>query len=113
MRYLVLTSFDERYDLNFTVKIFNGTVEEYEAEDMFVSHCQKEVADDGVIRYHDYNRRPFKEITHNTKNISLELIEYYTVILIPMHLLEDDEFHLYDSIFTRNRKFGILDVTYS
>lgn len=120
MKYLVVTSHDERYDFNFVIKTVNvnETSEIFAQENIAFSDVI--INDDGVYEYHKSNRDNYMpcgtdiaEDDWKEINKKVERVTFNFCIAIPFELLLDDEFYLEDYIVERNSKYGFLDGKYS
>jgi hypothetical protein len=115
MKWLMISSHDERYDFNLQMKIFNGSIEDFENSIHHdFSKKEREKKEDGSYVYHKENRsnklcsNVDKEVWDKLKD-HLEVISFHTLILVPFENLDDD-FFLENPIVNRNVKFGFLDI---
>lgn len=117
MKWLVLSSHDERYDLNLQLRVFHGTLEDFEKNDEGADYTREQRKEwkDGVYVYHrkhrsnEYGPNILKEDWDIIK-AHVELVYYSTTILIPFECLLDENFFLENPIVEKNVKFGILDL---
>ena len=116
MKYLVVTSCDERYDFNLTMRM----VDVDNAYDIFseegLDTSKVEVDNKGVYRYHTSDRdsnipcctgiteEDWEEISKK-----VERVTFYFCIAIPFDLLISEGFYVEDYIVHRNSKHGFLD----
>lgn len=106
MKWLVVSSHDERYDFNLYMSIFNGTKEEFEQriDHFFLADIKDCEEINGVYHYHKAVTREFY------LDDKYDTIHFGTIILIPFDKLMEDDFSLYDPIVSRNVKFGFIDL---
>ena len=116
-KWLVVSSHDERNDFNLEMRIFEGTVIEFEDSIYSLGLTRNDLDShvDGVYYYHKERRS--NECCSNIDDEDwevlkekLEVISFDTVILIPLEKIIFDDFYLYHPIVNRNIKFGFLDI---
>lgn len=116
MKYLIISSHDERYDFNLEVRVFNGVVEDFEKSiDCDYTKEEKTEWKDGIYVYHTENRNnkyctSIDDNTWNKLKNDVEVVTFSTTILIPFDLLKDEDFIFQNPIVERNLKYGFLDL---
>lgn len=115
MKYLVITSNDERYDFNLEIKTY---------EDVSISEiCHNEIIDqnelklvNGIYKYSVSKRTKDFPSGCNLSDEEWDIIKekidnvsFNFMLIIPFEKLEQSAFYLMDGIVCRNSKFGFLD----
>lgn len=116
MKWLVVSSHDERYDFNLNMNIFNGTIEDFDSSNPYgFKKEHREEGRDGSYIYHEEKRtdRHCSGLTDevwDTLKDKLDVVSFHTIILIPLENLNKDNFYFMNGLVTRNVKFGFLDT---
>ena len=116
MKWLIVSSHDERYDFNLELKIFNGTIEDFEKSiDCDYIKEEKTKWRNGIYVYHTENRSNkyctgLDDSMWNKLKENIEVVTFSTTILIPFEYLNDENFILQNPIVNRNLKYGFLDI---
>lgn len=115
MKWLVVSSHDERYDFNLGLKTFDGTVDEFESSPYCdFNKAQRKELRNGIYMYHIEKRNDIcenidDEIWTKIKE-HVEVVTFDTLYLIPFENFNDIDFVFQNGIVNRNLKFGFLDI---
>lgn len=112
MKYLVISSHDERYDFNFEFTTTNDEIEEYlENNCVNLSHFEREDIG-GIIKYSEIHRSKLDgQIPDISDKINekVEVIHFHIFYFIPVDFI-NNESYADDGFIFKNLKFGILDL---
>lgn len=103
---------DERWDFNFNLNFFEGTVEEfekYETEEGIFDLSNKEERD-GCYLYKVRRTEPVWEEHLEKCSDILETVRFECVYLIPIEKMNEKDFLFTDDVVLRNKKYGFLDI---
>ena len=111
-KWIVITMYDERWDFNFNLSFFEGTVEEFEKDDYFdsVFDLSNKEEKDGCYLYKKREALPIEEEELQEVSDKLETIRFECIYLIPVEKINEKDFLFCDGIVSRNKKYGFLDI---
>lgn len=105
MKYILITMHDGRYDMNFEMKYI-------ECDDLDSYMKEEELNKDLSIfkksESHFYTSY-IKQKRHNYSD-KLEEIHFASYFFIEKSKFDEDDFYIWNSVFIRNKKYGILDL---
>ena len=112
MKYLVISSHDERYDFNFEFTTINEEIEEY-LENSYINLDNFEREDiGGIIKYSEIHRSKLDgqipDVSDEINN-KVEVIHFHILYFIPVGFI-NKESCADDGFIFKNLKFGILDL---
>lgn len=111
-KWIVITMHDERWDFNFNLSFFEGTVEDFEKDDnidgIFDLSNKKEI--DGCYLYKSSSIEPIWEECLKEVSDKLETVRFECIYLIPVEKINEKDFFFTDGVVSRNKKYGFLDL---
>lgn len=113
-KWIVITMHDERWDFNFNLSFFEGTVEEFEKDDYVDSifGLSNKEERDGCYLYKKREVEPILEEELQEVSDKLETIRFECIYLIPAEKMNEKDFLFCDDIVSRNKKYGFLDIKF-
>lgn len=111
-QWIVVTMNDEKWDFNFTLSFFEGTVKDFEKNDDIVDifDLSNKTEIEGCYLYKKHQTEPVWEDELYFLSDKLETVRFECVYLIPLDKFYEKNFLFCDGVVNRNKKYGFLDL---
>lgn len=111
-KWIVITMNDERWDFNFTLNFFEGTIEDFEKQNDIkdIFDLSNKIKIDGCYLYKKQEVEPLWEEELQEVSDKLETLRFECIYLIPAEKMNEKDFLFCDGVVNRNKKYGFLDI---
>lgn len=111
-KWILISMHDERWDFNFDLSFFDGSVEDFEKyeEVADIFDLSNRTERDGVFIYKTRSTDDIHEEYLMPVAKKLEAVRFECIYLVPIEKMNEKDFLFTDGVVERNKKYGFLDI---
>lgn len=111
-KWILITMHDERWDFNFNLSFFDGSIEDFEKyeEVADIFDLSNRTERDGVFIYKTRSTDDIYEDYLMPVADKLHAVRFECIYLVPVEKMNKKDFLFTDDVVGRNKKYGFLDI---